>query len=214
MTRVEPRKLAAALTLLILGIAVFAVSVLTAVGQTVDQQLMVSAAALSDALVVFCSEFVGFVAPISAAAGVLVVLLIMLGGNSTGVIVRVLIVALGPIATAWILKNSLDRPVLDGLAMHNSFPSGTLTCVAAVVCEIYLVTARRWRILVGFVGVLSIIGTALSVVVLKWHRPSDAIGALLLAGCYALAVSAFPMNTAATRHSALADPDNERLAHL
>ena len=63
-------------------------------------------------------------------------------------------------------------------------------------------------------GALITIGTAISVVVLQWHRPSDVIGALLLVGCYTLAVSAFPLNTSVARHAVLADSGNERLSRV
>ncbi|OZC82204.1 hypothetical protein CH254_28460 [Rhodococcus sp. 06-412-2C] len=214
MTRVEPRRLVAALALLNLGVVVYYLGVLTTVGQTVDQELMVSAETLSGDLVDVCAEFVDLVAPVSAAGAVLVAFLIMFSGNRIALTLRVGIMTLGPIATAWILKYSLDRPNLDGLVQHNSFPSGTLTCVTAVVCAVYLATARPWRIVVAINGALLVLGTAVSVVVLKWHRPSDALGALLLVGCYALAVSAFPIRTSDPRHSTLADPDNERLAQV
>ncbi len=121
---------------------------------------------------------------------------------------------LGPITTAWVLKQSLDRPDLNGLVMHNSFPSGTLTAIAALVCAIVIVTPSRWRAVVAVNGALITIGTAISVVVLQWHRPSDVIGALLLVGCYTLAVSAFPLNTSVARHAVLADSGNERLSRV
>ncbi|MGF0309669.1 MULTISPECIES: hypothetical protein [Nocardiaceae] len=214
MTRVEPRRLVAALALLNLGVLVYYLGVLTTAGQTVDQELMVSAETLSGDLVDVCAEFVDLVAPVSAAGAVLVAFLIMFSGNRIALTLRVGIMTLGPIATAWILKYSLDRPNLDGLVQHNSFPSGTLTCVTAVVCAVYFATACPWRIVVAINGTLLVLGTAVSVVVLKWHRPSDALGALLLVGCYALAVSAFPIRISDPRHSTLADPDNERLAQV
>ncbi|MCJ0893188.1 phosphatase PAP2 family protein [Rhodococcus sp. ARC_M12] len=214
MTRVEPRRLVASLALLNLGVLVYCLCVMTTTGQTVDQKLMVSAESLSGDLVEICAEFVDLVAPVSAAGTVLVACLIMFSGNRIALSLRVGIMTLGPIATAWILKYSLERPNLDGLVQHNSFPSGTLTCVTAVVCAVYLATARRWRIVVAINGALLVLGTAVSVVVLKWHRPSDALGALLLVGCYALAVSAFPIRISDPRHSTLADPDNERLAQV
>ncbi|PTR44533.1 PAP2 superfamily protein [Rhodococcus sp. OK611] len=212
MTRIKPARLVAALALLILGVIGFGLAVNTGGGQIVDQQLMVDAAAFSEDLGVFSAEFVGLVTPILIVGGVLVVLMITLRNNPIALTLRVVVVTLGPITTAWVLKQSLDRPDLNGLVMHNSFPSGTLTAITALACAIVLVTPNRWRAVVAINGALLTIGTAISVVVRQWHRPSDVIGALLLVGCYTLAVSAFPLNTAAARHSILADPGNERLS--
>lgn len=212
--RVSRSRLVAALALLNAGVVVYCLCVLTTAGQTMDQELMVGAETLFVDQASVCTAFVDLVAPVSAAGAVLVALLITLSNNRIALTLRAGIVTLGPIATAWILKFSLDRPNLDGLVQHNSFPSGTVTCITAVVCAVYLVTARRWRIVVAINGALLVLGTTVSVLVLKWHRPSDALGALLLVGCYALAVSAFPMKATTPRHSALADPDNERLAQV
>ncbi len=89
-----------------------------------------------------------------------------------------------------------------------------MTAIAALVCAIVIVTPSRWRAVVAVNGALITIGTAISVVVLQWHRPSDVIGALLLVGCYTLAVSAFPLNTSVARHAVLADSGNERLSRV
>lgn len=213
MTRVKPARLCAALALLILGVIEFEVAVNTAGGQIVDQQLMVGAAT-SDVLGVFCTEFIGLVTPILIVGGVLVVLMITLRNNPIALALRVVVVTLGPVTTAWVLKQSLDRPDLDGLVMHNSFPSGTLTAITALACAMAVVTPARWRTVVAVNGALITIGTAISVVVLQWHRPSDVLGALLLVGCYTLAVSAFPLNTTTARHAVLANSGNERLSKV
>jgi membrane-associated phospholipid phosphatase len=198
---------------LILGVIEFEVAVNTTGGQIVDQQLMVGAAT-SGELRAFSTEFIGLVTPILLVGGVLMVLMITLRNNPIALALRVAVVTLGPITTAWVLKQSLDRPNLNGLVMHNSFPSGTLTAIAALVCAIVLATPARWRVLVAVNGALITIGTAISVVVLQWHRPSDVLGALLLVGCYTLAVSAFPLNTTAARHAVLANSGNERLSSV
>ncbi|NMM91359.1 hypothetical protein B2J88_44875 [Rhodococcus sp. SRB_17] len=205
MRRVKLPRLLAALALLILGIFDFEFAVNTTGGQILDQQIMVGAAD-SDDLGATSAAFVGLVTPNLIVGGVLVVLMITLRNDPIALALRVAAVTLGPITTAWVLKQSLQRPDLNGLVMHNSFPSGTLTAVAALVCAIMLATPRRWRVVVAVNGGLITIGTAVSVVVLQWHRPSDVIGALLLVGCYTLAVSAFPLNSTVPQRSAPADP--------
>lgn len=211
MTRIRWSRLFAALTLLALGILEFKLAVNTVGGQIVDQQLMVDAAAFSADLPTVSAAFLSLVTPILMVGGVFVVLIIALRDSPIALALRVAAVTLGPIATAWALKRSLKRPDLDGVVMHNSFPSGTLTTIAALVCAIVFVTPPRWRVIVAINGALISIGTAVSVVVLKWHRPSDVIGALLLVGCYTLAVSAFPLHAKVPPQRVLADPENERI---
>ena len=213
MTRIKLPRLFAALVLLVLGVIEFELAVNTAGGQIIDQQIMRDAAHSED-LDSLAAAFIGLVTPILIVGGVLVVLMITLRNNPIALALRVAVVTLGPIATAWALKQSLQRPDLNGLVMHNSFPSGTLTAVTALVCAIVFATPHRWRAVVAINGGLIVIGTAISVIVLQWHRPSDVIGALLLVGCYTLAVSAFPLNTTVPPHSALADPGNERLSRV
>ena len=109
MTRVKPARLIAALALLILGVVEFELAVNTTGGQIVDQQLMVGAAT-SERLSVFSAEFIGLVTPILIVGGVLVALMITLRNNPIALALRVVVVTLGPITTAWVLKQSLDRP--------------------------------------------------------------------------------------------------------
>lgn len=211
--RVRPQRLSAAFALGVAGLLVFGLAVRTTGGQVVDQALMVRASASSASG--FSAVFVGMIVPFLLVGGVLVVLLVMMEEQPVRLAARVAVVTCGPIVTAWWLKRSLDRPSLDGLVMHNSFPSGTLTAVAAVGCTAVLVTPRRWRPVVLVNTALLTMGTAVTVVVLRWHRPSDALGALLIVGCFTLIASAVTTTDASDSApeplSPLSDPRQERL---
>ncbi|WP_424807799.1 phosphatase PAP2 family protein [Rhodococcus sp. 27YEA15] len=110
----------------------------------------------------------------------------------------------------------LDRPAFGGVLVHNSFPSGTATAVAALATALWLAAPGRWRTAVAMFGSLIVIGTSIPVIALKWHRPSEVIGALTLVACFALAASAFSPSDMNTRHmntrrSVPPNPDDERL---
>lgn len=211
--RVRPQRLSAAFALGVAALLVFGLAVRTTGGQVADQALMVRASTSS--AFGFSAVFVGMIVPFLLVGGVLVVLLVMMEEQPVRLAARVAVVTGGPIVTAWWLKRSLDRPSLDGLVMHNSFPSGTLTVVAAVGCTAVLVTPRRWRPVVLVNTALLTMGTAVTVVVLRWHRPSDALGALLIVGCFTLIASAVTTTDASDSVpeplGPLADPRQERL---
>ncbi|MFE3289403.1 phosphatase PAP2 family protein [Rhodococcus sp. NPDC059234] len=211
--RVRPERLSAAFALGVVGLAVFGLAVHTTAGQVVDQALMARASTSSASG--FSAIFVGAIVPFTLVGGVLVALLVVMGEQPLRLAGRVALVTFGPIVTAWWLKRALNRPSLDGLVMHNSFPSGTLTAVAAVACTAVLATPRRWRPVAAVNAALVTTGTAVTVVVLRWHRPSDALGALLIVGCFTLIASAFTTTDAPVGGgdglARLSDPRAERL---
>jgi len=98
-----------------------------------------------------------------------------------------LVTALAAAATTQILKAVLTRPDLGiSQATMNSFPSGHTTLAAAAMFAAVLVTSPRWRPVVATLGGLFAATAAASTYVLGWHRPSDVIGAVLVAGMWAL----------------------------
>jgi membrane-associated phospholipid phosphatase len=106
--------------------------------------------------------------------------------------VAVAVVAAGLIAaanvTAQLLKYGLDRPALGvdryrSLA-ENSLPSGHTAVAASVAVALVLVlppTVRGWGGLVA-TGYAALVGVA--TLSAGWHRPSDAVAALLLVGAW------------------------------
>jgi membrane-associated phospholipid phosphatase len=87
----------------------------------------------------------------------------------------------GLLVSARVLKALLPRPVSDGLALPNSFPSGHVAGAAAIGIALLLLSSGRWRWPALVVGAVIVTTTAKSAVSLQWHRPSDALGAALLA---------------------------------
>lgn len=91
------------------------------------------------------------------------------------------------------LKDVLPRPFIIHTTIDagNSAPSGhTILGVAAAVALLFAVS-RAWRWVAALAGGLWSAFVGLSVVYGKWHRPSDAIMAILLVGGIALIVLAF-----------------------
>ncbi|NEA36615.1 thioredoxin domain-containing protein [Streptomyces sp. SID13031] len=109
-----------------------------------------------------------------------------------------------PVATAaasYLLNRMiLPRPDISNAPeslMEVSFPSGHVAVTAGVAAGAILVSTPRARPYVAAAGVLWLAFVAAAVQNLGWHRPSDAIGATLLA-CIAYLVAAHLL-PAATR---------------
>ncbi|MGW4649038.1 phosphatase PAP2 family protein [Kitasatospora sp. NPDC004289] len=81
-------------------------------------------------------------------------------------------------------KTLLPRPDLVGAEQQllaASFPSGHVAIAAALALGLALVTPERQRPHVAAAGALWVAVTAGAVQALYWHRPSDVLGAVLLA---------------------------------
>ncbi len=97
--------------------------------------------------------------------------------------VRALACAAAPIV-AVLVTERVAKPMV-GRAIGSAgytYPSGTITAVAAVVAALYVVSPRLLRPLVGLLGLAALVGSGWAVLVLRWHYPTDVIGGVLL-GC-------------------------------
>ncbi|CAM5240248.1 hypothetical protein GCM10010329_45240 [Streptomyces spiroverticillatus] len=98
----------------------------------------------------------------------------------------------GTLAVTELLNKAvLVRPDLVGAAQNlreASFPSGHVAISAALALGLVLVVPGRARLPVAAVGAVWVALTAGAVQALYWHRPSDVLGAVLLA-CAAFAAA-------------------------
>ena len=72
----------------------------------------------------------------------------------------------------WVVKPVVGRTFADVV----SFPSGTVTAVAAVATVALLATPDPWRSVVAALGGTVTVLAVVSVVALRWHFPTDAAG--------------------------------------
>jgi membrane-associated phospholipid phosphatase len=80
-----------------------------------------------------------------------------------------------------------ERPVFDGI---NTFPSGHATIATSLVLALLLVASARWRPWIAIVGLVFAATVTWGTLAAGWHRPSDAIGGILLAtACFAAGAS-------------------------
>jgi membrane-associated phospholipid phosphatase len=109
---------------------------------------------------------------------------------------RAVALLIGPVIAVglcdWVIKPVVGRTFSDVV----SFPSGTVTAVAAVATVGLLATPDPWRsIMAAFGGTVTAL-TVVSVIALRWHYPTDAaaglatgVGVVLLTDCAARGVA-------------------------
>lgn len=83
----------------------------------------------------------------------------------------------------------LTRPDLgvDGYAF-NSLPSGHTTVAASAALVVFLVSSRRSRLPVAFIGATFTVVAGIATLTNQWHRPSDVLAGLIVVafwGCVA-----------------------------
>jgi membrane-associated phospholipid phosphatase len=114
--------------------------------------------------------------------------------------------------TTEILKLALAHPRIQPiLGPHQvnaaSFPSGHATSVMSMAIAALLVVPPRWRAVTATGGAALVFGVTFSVLVLRWHFPSDVLGGLLVATGYGFAA------VAALRYLE-AGPEQRRMAAM
>jgi membrane-associated phospholipid phosphatase len=140
---------------------------------------------------------------VSVAAATIAIGFIALARRRVALAFGAVVLIVGANATTQVLKTLIYRPDLgvdpERAAVGNSLPSGHTTIAASVAVALVLVVPAKAR---GPAALLGAVFTALAGVATLsagWHRPSDAVAALLIVGAWA-AVAALFIVTAQRRH--------------
>lgn len=182
--------IAAAIAVLIaLGLAYYGF-VLTTTGQTVDDRAMVAAQTYlgADQATHLALSFLQYLPELCAGLAVVVLVAVAIARRSLIAPAIAAASALGAAATTQLLKHVvLARPDLGiSEATMPSFPSGHVTAATAAMIAIVLVTSPRFRPVVSTLGGLFAAAAGVATFMLGWHRPSDILGAYLVAGLWGL----------------------------
>jgi hypothetical protein len=126
-----------------------------------------------------------------------------------------ILLIVGANLTAQILKQFINRPELgvdlERAAAGNSLPSGHTTIAASVAVAFMLVLPARLRGVGAVLGALFAAVAGIATLSAGWHRPSDAIAALLLVGAWACAAGLFVV-IAQRRHGGVRYGPSNKLA--
>ncbi|MEJ3746825.1 phosphatase PAP2 family protein [Actinomycetes bacterium KLBMP 9797] len=125
------------------------------------------------------------------AIAVVVIAVIALARGRVLLTVAVTGFVAGATATTQILKYGLYRPDFgvdpERASAGNSFPSGHATVAVSVAIALVLVLPSRVRGVAALAGAAYAAVAGVATMTLGWHRPSDVIGAALVAGAWAAA---------------------------
>lgn len=117
-------------------------------------------------------------------------------GRRREVLAAIVVVA-GANLTTQLLRTALEharhKAIEHGLELPwpNSFPSGHATAAASIAVALLLVAPAAHRRAAALAGAALVAIVGISVIVLRWHYPSDVLGALLVVGAWAFAALAW-----------------------
>jgi membrane-associated phospholipid phosphatase len=171
--------------------ALHAVFVGTPAGQRLDAAGFVGARLGRRLVLGFADDFLlDTVSVAVVAAACLAVAAIALARRRPRVAIAAVVLIGGANGTTQVLKKLVfDRPdfgVTDAFA--NSLPSGHTTVAASIVCALILAVGPAARPLVAVIGAAYTAATGVAVVIVAWHRPSDALAGALVAAAWAALV--------------------------
>ncbi|GIH21214.1 phosphatase PAP2 family protein [Rugosimonospora africana] len=107
----------------------------------------------------------------------------------------VVVLVAGASATSQVLKRLIPRPDLgvdlQRAAVGNSLPSGHTTIAASVAVALVLALPAGVRGIVAILGAFGAAIVGVATLSAGWHRPSDAVAALLIVGAWASVAGVF-----------------------
>ena len=126
---------------------------------------------------------------LSLAIATAVVGFIALARRRVAVALGAVLLIVGANVTTQVLKQVLVRPELgidmQRAAAGNSLPSGHTTVAASVAVALMLVLPARLRGVGAVLGAVFAAAAGVATLSAGWHRPSDAVAALLIVGGWA-----------------------------
>ncbi|MGA8369542.1 MAG: phosphatase PAP2 family protein [Acidimicrobiales bacterium] len=114
---------------------------------------------------------------VGSFSGVLIGIVVLFVVGLTRDWVRAVACAVAPLGAVFIVdqvaKPLVHRHIGDAVG---SYPSGTVTAVAALAAGAVLVAPRIARAVAAVLAAALVVGISAAVVVLSWHYPTDALG--------------------------------------
>ncbi len=206
-----------ALVQLIAFVAVYRFFVLTARGQSLDTVALASNELGGEHVATLVNGVLNAISVAAVVIAMLVVGFIALVRQRIALAVTSVVLIAGANLTVELLKRYLDRPNLgidpERAGAGNSFPSGHTAIAASVAVAFVLVLPPKAR------GAGAVIGTFYAALVgvftmsAGWHRPSDAVGALLIVGVWA-ALAGILLRVLRRRGDRVVDMESHKIAGI
>ncbi len=196
-------------------VAVYRFFVLTERGQALDTIALASNELGTNRLGGPVNAVLNAISVVAVVIAMVVVGFIALVRRRVALAVTSVVLIAGANATVELLKRYLHRPDLgidpERAVAGNSFPSGHTAIAASVVVALVLVLPPKAR------GAGAVIGTFYAALVgvftmsAGWHRPSDAVGALLIVGVWA-ALAGILLRVLRRRGDRVVDMESHKIA--
>jgi membrane-associated phospholipid phosphatase len=188
-------------------VAVWRFFVHSAHGQMLDFVALTGNSIGQDRVASLVHQTLSTISVVSLAAATIAIGFLALVRRRIAVGVGAVLLIAGANATSQFFKELIYRPHLgidvDRVAAGNSLPSGHTTVAASVAVALLLVAPTRARGAVALAGAAAAALVGVATLSAGWHRPSDAVAALLLVGAWAAASSLFIL-VAQRRHGGVA----------
>lgn len=188
----------------VVAVAVYALAVLTATGQTLENAALRGADQASDGDQSAADHALGEITVYSLAAAVVVVAVIGLARRRLDLAVAAVgVIVAGQLITQVLKRYLLPRPSLvpvTGDYVENSLPSGHTTIAMTVLFAALIVVPYRWRGVTMFFAMSWAVGIGAYTVTAKWHRVSDTLAADAIALAVACVASWWLARRGAVRH--------------
>jgi membrane-associated phospholipid phosphatase len=135
------------------------------------------------------------ISAVSLAVATAAIGFIALARRRIALAVGAVLLIVGANVTTQLLKLVITRPDLgidpERAAAGNSLPSGHTTIAASVAVALLLVLPARVRGFGAILGAVFVAAAGVATLSAGWHRPSDAVAALLVVGGWACAAGVF-----------------------
>lgn len=188
----------------VVAVAVYALAVLTATGQTLENAALRGADQASAGDQSAADHALGEITVYSLAAAVVVVAVIGLARRRLDLaLAAVGVIVAGQLITQVLKRYLLPRPSLvpvTGDYVENSLPSGHTTIAMTVLFAALIVVPYRWRGVAMFFVMSWAVGIGAYTVTAKWHRVSDTLAADAIALAVACVASWWLARRGAVRH--------------
>ena len=186
---------------LVLFVGLYVGAVRTHFGQRVDEAALVGRAT-HGSVQRATNQLLDTISITSLVLGSIALALIAFSRRRPRLAIGVVLTMLGANLTTQLLKGTvLGRPDLllrpDGAAVA-SFPSGHATVAMSLGLCFMLVAPPRLRTTVGCGGAAYAVLVGAATLTARWHRPSDVIGAYLIATIWVAALAAWLIGTRGT----------------
>ncbi|GAB2663333.1 hypothetical protein GCM10027169_27230 [Gordonia jinhuaensis] len=195
-------RIAGAVVLLAAMVAVYVVAVRTAAGQRLDERWLLTLRGTEAHNDLPNAVGLGSVTdPRLWVVAILAIVALGLAARRRLSIIVLLILPVAVIVCARLLRDGLlTRPdlIASQFPHINTFPSGHAAAAAGCVAAIIRAAPRVVQPLIVLAGTMWLTLVSQDLMVWGWHRPSDLIGSILLAGALAILVPNSPSRTLGT----------------